>query len=79
MLDISVVVMLYVLGAICVGVFVLNDIQEPSFRLKNDKRLGPTYWGIYSGGRLEDEALRAILPPPSSETREGARQQAKEI
>jgi hypothetical protein len=78
MLDISVVVMLYILGAICVGYFVLNDIKEPDFRMNKDKRLGPSYWGLYTGHRLEEEALRTIVPPPASETREGARPALKD-
>jgi hypothetical protein len=78
MLDISVVVLLYILGAICVGYFVLNDIQEPEFRLKKSKRIGPSYWGFYNANRLEQEALRTIVPPPSSEVREGARAALKD-
>ena len=69
MIDITFVVVLYGLGALTVGYFIYKEVQEPDFRVKNDKLLGPSYWGIYNNLRLEDEALRAVTPPPSSEDR----------
>lgn len=68
-MEINIVLILYVIGAGVVGYCVYKEIQEPSYKLKNDKRIGPSYWGIYHGCTSEQETLRTIVPPPPSDGR----------
>jgi hypothetical protein len=56
---------MYALGAVVIGVLIFRDDLEKTFLVKDKKQtLGASYWGVYEGSELhEDASLRTIKPP----------------
>jgi hypothetical protein len=72
-MNLDLMLCIYVLGAVAVGIYVFREELEPTFLIKKkDKRLGPSYWGVYEGSELEEqEAMRTIVPPKPCKDADG--------
>ena len=53
------VIFLYVAGTVMVGWFLLHE-AGPVGHTRKDKHVGPTYWGIYTGGHRECDKTIAL-------------------
>lgn len=61
------VFLLYIVGALVVGIFILREVEfETKVLQKKGTKLGPTYWGAYEGTDVQsDESMKTIdLPKP---------------
>jgi hypothetical protein len=64
-MNIFVLLVLYTLGIALVGIFIFKDEIGPSFLItKKDRKLGPSYWGVYQGSPLEDALHEQTVKPP---------------
>ena len=72
-MDIDFMLFVYILGAVCVGLYIFREDLEPSFLIKKkDKRLGPSYWGVYQGSDLvEPTSMQTIEPPKPCKDSDG--------
>lgn len=64
-MNIPVLLFLYTIGIAVVGFLMFKEDLGPTFLIKKkDKRLGPSYWGVYTGASAEDAVHEQLVKPP---------------
>jgi hypothetical protein len=64
-LDLNCMTWMYGLGAIVIGVLIFMGDLEKTFLVKDkNQKLGASYWGVYEGQELHDEAEMCTIKPP---------------
>jgi hypothetical protein len=69
----QIVFVIYMMGAIAVGIYLVRDIDfgENVLIKKKGQKLGPGHWGLYEGSGEETDAERVIEPPKPTKDIDG--------
>jgi len=69
----QVVFVIYMMGAIAVGIYLIRDVEfgEKVLIKKKGQKLGPGHWGLYEGSGEEDPSMQLIEPPKPTKDIEG--------
>lgn len=52
-------------AALAAGIVIFKESQfEPSFLRKKGQKVGPSYWGLYSGAAAERHDIEQVIEPP---------------